>query len=172
MGDHTSTLITIQVKKLKTVCRQAGSKSNSMKHPDIPAFAYRLFKWFCKADLFEELEGDLEETFLRNKAQFGIRKAKRIYFQEVLKMIRPTVISRPNSGPVLQTALFISHINISLRNLKRHKLFSFINIFSLSVAMSSGLLVIGMISDLLKFDEFHENKHKIYRVISTPYQKK
>ncbi|MEM7297152.1 MAG: permease prefix domain 2-containing transporter, partial [Bacteroidota bacterium] len=70
-----------------------------MKHPEIPAFAYRLFKWFCKKDLFEELEGDLEETFLRNKKLYGLKKARRIYVREVLKMIRPTVISPPKSGP-------------------------------------------------------------------------
>lgn len=140
-----------------------------MKHPEIPAFAYRLFKWFCKNDLFEELEGDLEETFLRNKKHVGLKKARRIYTREVLKMIRPTVISKPKSGPGYQVALLASYVNISLRNIKRHKLFSFINIFSLSVAMSTGLIVIGMITDLLKFDEFHEKRHHIYRVLSTPH---
>ncbi|MEQ8626443.1 ABC transporter permease [Ekhidna sp.] len=139
-----------------------------MKHPEIPSFAYRLFKWFCKDHLFEELEGDLEESFLANKAKFGLKKARRIYTREVLKMIRPTVLDKPKSGRGYQAAMIGSYVTISLRNLRRQKLFSFINIFSLSVAMSSGLLVIGMISDLLKFDEFHEHKHEIYRVISSP----
>lgn len=139
-----------------------------MKHPEIPSLAYRLFKWFCKDPLFEELEGDLEETFLRNKEKHGLKKARRIYTREVLKMIRPSVVSKPTSGPGYQAALLGSYVTISLRNLKRNKLFSFINIFSLSVAMSAGLLVIGMITDLLKFDEFHEHKHEIYRVISSP----
>lgn len=34
--------------------------------------------------------------------------------------------------------------------------------------MSSGLLVIGMVTDLLKFDEFHEHKNEVYRVVSHP----
>lgn len=140
-----------------------------MKHPDIPSFAYKLFRWFCKDYLFEELEGDLEEKFLLNKEKHGLRKARRIYTREVLKMIRPTVISAPKSGPGLQLALLASYVTISFRNLKRHKLFSFINVFSLSVAMSSGLLVIGMVSDLLQFDEFQEHKNEVYRVITTPY---
>ncbi|MEO9482982.1 MAG: ABC transporter permease [Ekhidna sp.] len=139
-----------------------------MKHPDLPSFAYRLFKWFCKKPIFEELEGDLEETFLLNKEKYGLKKARRIYTKEVLKMIRPTVISKPTSGPGYQAALLGSYVTISLRNLIRHKLFSFINIFSLSIAMSTGLLVIGMITDLLKFDEFHEHKEEVYRVTSSP----
>ena len=115
-----------------------------MKHPEIPSFAYKLFKWFCKDPLFEELEGDLEEAFLANKEKYGLKKARRMYTREVLKMIRPTVVSKPKSGPGYQAALLGSYITISLRNLRRQKLFSFINIFSLSVAMSSGLLVIGL----------------------------
>lgn len=139
-----------------------------MKHPEIPSFPYKLFKWFCKDPLFEELEGDLEETFLANKEKHGLKKARKIYAREVLKMLRPSVVSKPKSGPGYQAALLGSYVTISLRNLVRHRLFSFINIFSLSIAMSTGLLVIGMITDLLKFDEFHEHKEEVYRVISSP----
>ncbi len=138
-----------------------------MKHPEIPSFIYRLFQWFCKDSLFEELEGDLEEKFLLNKEKYGLKKARRIYTQEVLKMIRPTILKRKTSGPSYQAALFASYAILALRNLRKHKLFSFINVFSLSIAMSTGLIVIGMISDLLKFDEFQEHKNEVYRVIST-----
>ncbi len=140
-----------------------------MKHPEIPSFIYRIFQWFCKDSLFEELEGDLEEKFLINREKYGLRKARRIYTFEVLKMIRPTILKRKTSGPSYQVALIASYSVLAFRNLKKHKLFSFINIFSLSVAMSAGLLVIGMITDLLKFDTFHTHKDEIYRVISTPY---
>ncbi|WP_462253683.1 ABC transporter permease [Ekhidna sp.] len=138
-----------------------------MKHPDIPSYAYRIFKFFCNDPYFEELEGDLEECFLNNKEKYGLRKARRIYFWEVIKMLRPSVVAKPSPSSNNRMALLASYITISMRNLRRQKLFSFINIFSLSVAMSAGLLVIGMISDLLKFDEFHEHKNEIYRVIST-----
>ena len=140
-----------------------------MKHQDIQAFAYKLFRYFCRKDLLEELEGDLEERFLQNIEKYGLKKAKRVYTLEVFKMLRPAVVAKPTSGPIYKTALVKSYITISLRGLRRQKLFSFINIFSLSVAMSSGLLVIGMLFDLLKFDEFHEHKNDVYRVVSTPY---
>lgn len=138
-----------------------------MKHPDIPSFAYRIFKFFCSKPAFEELEGDLEESFLKNKETYGLKKARRKYFWEVMKMIRPSVVGKPDPGSSNRLALLGSYVTISMRNLSRQKLFSFINIFSLSVAMSAGLLVIGMISDLLKFDEFHDHKNEIYRVISS-----
>ena len=138
-----------------------------MKHPDIPSFPYRLFKFFCNDPYFEELEGDLEEVFLNNVEQHGLKKARRIYSWEVIKMLRPSVVSKPKYKQGNRLALVRSYVTISFRNLNRQKLFSFINIFSLSIAMSSGLLVIGLVSDLLKYDEFHEHKNEIYRVIST-----
>ena len=140
-----------------------------MKHPDIPFFAYKLFQYLCRKDLLEELEGDLEERFILNKKKFGVKKARRFYTLEVLKMLRPSVLAKPSVGPVYRVALLKNYLTISLRGLRRQKLFSFINIFSLSVAMSSGLLVIGMLFDLLKFDEFHEHKGEVYRVVSTPF---
>lgn len=140
-----------------------------MKNSEIPSFAYRLFQWFCKDHLFEELQGDLEEKFLINKEKYGLVKARRMYRKEVLKMIRPSIMKKNTSVLATQMALLASYLTLSLRNIQKHKLFSFINIFSLSVAMSAGLLVLGMINDLLKFDTFHENKDEIYRVISTPH---
>jgi ABC-type antimicrobial peptide transport system permease subunit len=140
-----------------------------MKKTGIPKLAHRLFKWFCKEYLFEELAGDLEESFIRNKNIHGARRARKIYLREVFKMIRVSVIKRNTVNlPTNTLALFTSYLTIGTRSLVRHKLFSFVNIFSLSVAMSTGLLVIGMITDLSKFDEFHENKEEIYRIISTP----
>ena len=140
-----------------------------MKKTEIPKLAHRLFKWFCKEYLFEELAGDLEESFIRNKEMHGVRRARQIYSREVFKMIRASVIKRNTVNlPTNTLALFASYLTIGTRSLVRHKLFSFVNIFSLSLAMSTGLLVIGMITDLSKFDEFHEHKEEIYRIISTP----
>ena len=59
-----------------------------------------------------------------------------------------------------------SYIKIAIRGLTRDKLFTGINILSLAIGMSVSLVVISMIFDLLKFDAFHENKDRIYRVIS------
>jgi len=140
-----------------------------MNRSKIPKFSHRLFKWFCKNSLFEELEGDLHESFEKNKELFGVKKAQFMYRKEVFEMIRPSVFkSNSVRWPTNRFSLFASYVTIASRSIIRHKLFSFVNIFSLSVAMSTGLIVIGMINDLLKFDEFHEHKEEVYRVIATP----
>ncbi|MBD0260379.1 MAG: ABC transporter permease, partial [Cytophagales bacterium] len=62
-----------------------------------------------------------------------------------------------------------SYLKTSRRSLVRHKLFSFINIVGLGISMSVGLLMIAMLSDLLSYDDFHEKKDRMYRVITTSH---
>lgn len=124
-----------------------------------------LLLWLGRIELLEELLGDLEESFHQNCEKYGPKRARWRFHLEVIKLFRPSVIRKPRPT-ALSMALFSNYLTISFRNLKRHSLFSFINIVSLSIAMSNGLLVIGMITDLLKFDEFHENKDEVYRVVS------
>ncbi|MCK5469116.1 MAG: ABC transporter permease, partial [Cyclobacteriaceae bacterium] len=59
-----------------------------------------------------------------------------------------------------------NYIKVGLRNLFRYKVFSFINIFGLAISMSVCLLIISMIAGLSKYDRFHENYDRIYRVLS------
>ncbi|MEO1260979.1 MAG: ABC transporter permease [Bacteroidota bacterium] len=59
-----------------------------------------------------------------------------------------------------------NYFKIALRQLRKHKLFSALNIFGLATAMSVCLLVIMILLDQYGYDEFHENKDRIHRVIS------
>lgn len=59
-----------------------------------------------------------------------------------------------------------SHIKTSVRNIKRNKLFSTINIVGLAIGMSVGLLLIAFMHDILSYDRFNENGGQIYLVTS------
>lgn len=49
----------------------------------------------------------------------------------------------------------------------RSKLFTAINLVGLAVSMSVGLLIMTFVSDLMSYDNFHENKDNIYRIITS-----
>ncbi|MGH2649520.1 MAG: ABC transporter permease, partial [Ginsengibacter sp.] len=51
------------------------------------------------------------------------------------------------------------------RNLMKKKIFSFINIFGLTIGLASFLLIALYIFDELSFDGFHKNANNIYRVV-------
>lgn len=53
------------------------------------------------------------------------------------------------------------------RNLKRQKLFSFINLLGLTVSMVSTLLIYLYVSHEFSYDRFHPYADRIYRVNQT-----
>src|SRR5210317_1713107 len=59
-----------------------------------------------------------------------------------------------------------NYLTIAFRNIFKRKLFSAINIIGLSLSMSTGLLIILMLFDLLQYDQFHDKEDRIYRVIT------
>jgi putative ABC transport system permease protein len=59
-----------------------------------------------------------------------------------------------------------NYLKVAIRNLLRHKTFSFINIFGLSIGMSVCLLVILMLADQYTYDKFHTKKDSIFRILS------
>ncbi len=57
-----------------------------------------------------------------------------------------------------------NYLLVALRNIKKHKLYSFINIFGLTIGLSAGLLISMYVIDELSYDRFHENVEEIYRI--------
>lgn len=140
-----------------------------MKKPDPqpPKWATDFLRWYCRPRLLEDLEGDLYEYFLRNVREKGPGRARLVYMLDVIKFLRPYTIRKIEPLTFLTHFMMIgSYFKTSRRNLVRNKLFSFINIVGLAVSMSVGLLVIAIVNDLRSYDDFHEKKDRIYRVIT------
>lgn len=57
-----------------------------------------------------------------------------------------------------------NYLKIALRNLFGQKVFSFINLFGLTVGLACCLLISIYIIDELSYDRYHENADQIYRV--------
>ncbi len=137
------------------------------KRQQPPSFYSKLFEWFCKENVHDELQGDLEEEFNINYRTQGKTHAHRIYKREVIKMLRPSVIKKFKSQRHYNhTAMFRNYSIVALRSLMRNKLFSSINIIGLSVSMAVGLLAITFVSEIYSYDNFHKNGSRIYRVTS------
>ncbi len=57
-------------------------------------------------------------------------------------------------------------LKISLRNLRKDKAYSTINIFGLTIGITCSLFLLLYILDELSFDRYHKNADNIYRIIS------
>lgn len=62
--------------------------------------------------------------------------------------------------------MFNNYFKVGIRNILKYKVFSFINIFGLALAMSVCMLIILMLADQKSYDQFHERKDRIYRILS------
>jgi len=59
-----------------------------------------------------------------------------------------------------------NYFKIAFRNLWKHKSHSVINIVGLTVSLALGFLLLQVIQTFYIHDEFHENKDRIYRIIT------
>src|SRR5258706_4115232 len=74
-------------------------------------------------------------------------------------------------APILSTpcatsrlAMFYNYLIIALRNIVRHKLYSFINIAGLAVGLACVIFIILFIRDELSFDKWLPGSDNLYRV--------
>jgi putative ABC transport system permease protein len=60
--------------------------------------------------------------------------------------------------------IFLHYLKVAIRNLRRTKLFSVINILGLAVGMATCLLILHYVSFERSYDRFHESSERIYRL--------
>ncbi|MEO7991731.1 MAG: ABC transporter permease [Chryseolinea sp.] len=132
-----------------------------------PKWATRILSWYCRPDLLEDLQGDLNEYFYRNIKSSGQRKARLNYVIDVFKFFRLYTLRKPRFlNLLIQYFMLGSYVKTSGRNIMRHKFFSFINIIGLAIGMSVAVLMLSVLLEMLSYDNFHEKGDRIYRVIS------
>ncbi|WP_416865584.1 MAG: FtsX-like permease family protein [Imperialibacter sp.] len=133
-----------------------------MSHPHLPKFWFRLLQWFCREELFEELQGDLEEAFEENIESVGLQQARRIYRLEVLKLFRLSVIKKPAVVRVSQ--LPGNYITTSVRAMKHNPFYIAANILGMALALSIG--TIGYFNYRFNdmFNEYFPQAAAIYKV--------
>lgn len=62
--------------------------------------------------------------------------------------------------------MFKHYLTIALRNFRKYKVYSFINLFSLAIGIACCLLILAYIHDEWTYDRFHQNAETIFRVVS------
>ena len=62
--------------------------------------------------------------------------------------------------------MFKNYLLITVRNLRKQKLYSFINIAGLSIGMAGCILILLWVQDELSYERFHTNCESLYRVVN------
>lgn len=61
--------------------------------------------------------------------------------------------------------MFKNYLTIALRNIKKYKIYSFINILGLAIGIAASTLILLWVQDELSYDNFHTNLNKLHRVV-------
>ena len=145
-----------------------------LKNQNPPRWVKKLFTWYCGEEVAEDLIGDMDELFYGSLKSMSATRARRKYCRQAIVLLfsfgvrsRKRRQAEASSTRYQSLAMYKSYGKIAFRNLARQKSFSLINIVCLSVGMSIGLLAVAVWLDVREVDDFHLDRNRIYRVIST-----
>jgi putative ABC transport system permease protein len=140
----------------------------STKQP--PVVAQRLLRFFLREDLYEEVQGDLEEKFYTDLKSASVFKAKSIYWFQVINYLRPFAIRKSGLSHLNQYSMYQNYLKIGWRNLLRNKGYSIINIGGLALGISCFLFLLSYVRFERSYEDFHKNADNIFRVTLDLYK--
>ena len=105
--------------------------------------------------------GDLREEYLEIAQRRGRLSAKIWYWMQVLYALLSNVKHRI----VWSLTMFWNYMKIALRNFKKQKVYSLINVFGLAIGLLCSLLIFLWIQDELSYDRYYDNADSLYRVV-------
>ena len=123
---------------------------HSRKKP--PAFSIWLLKRLSRDCDRRSVQSDFAELYEEKAAA---------YWSQVIRSIPMLVMNLIFWGFVM----FRNYLKITVRNILRHKLYSFINIAGLAVGMFCFLLIFLWVNYENSYDRFHENHKDLYQVV-------
>ena len=138
-------------------------------NPHPPRWADRLLKLICAPHRLEEVQGDLHEEFAWQVQRIGERRARWRYWCEVLGFIQPLAMKRHSKEYpqpfLLSNGMIYNYFKTAWRNLVKHKVSSLINLFGLTIGITTCLAIYLITSYELSYDQFYPDKERIYRLV-------
>ncbi len=122
---------------------------------------HRILGRLLRSSVRESALQDFDEQFTQIKRHRGAVIATLWFILQVFSLI-PSLLK---DSIYWSTAMLKNYFKISMRNTRRHKGYSFINIAGLAIGMVCTILILLWIQDELSYDKFHENGDNIYRII-------
>jgi len=62
--------------------------------------------------------------------------------------------------------MFLNYLKIAFRNIYKHPRHSLFNILGLSIGMAAAIIILSFILHEMSYDDFHQKKNRIYRLIA------
>ena len=129
---------------------------------ELPKSANFLFTFLLPQVDRINLLGDYTEIY--NRIAFSQGKSSANLW--LLKQIFRSFPRYLGDGFYWRSVMLKNYIRITLRNFKRHKGYTFINFAGLAIGLAVTLIITFYVMDDLKYDKFHRDADRIYRILS------
>ncbi len=118
----------------------------------------KLATWIERCSLIDDLGQEYEEHIERA----GEREARIWYRVQVVRAVPSVLLYSLYRSSVMVK----NYATIALRNIRKQKIFSILNIVGLAVGLSLCLFVLRLVVSMYGSDAFQQKRDRIYRVIS------
>jgi putative ABC transport system permease protein len=125
-----------------------------------PALPERIIQRLAWAEDRFSIQENLREEFRNISTQKGLRSANLWYWRHMIRSIFPFL----KFSIYWNYIMFKNYLKVAVRNLKKYKVYSFINIFGLATGLACSIFVFLYIFNEISYDKFHEKFDQIYRV--------
>lgn len=126
-----------------------------------PLIPYSFLKLLLKGEEFYEFSGDIDEIY-RYKLESQARwRARTWYWFRILESMPGIVIDKI----YWRMIMIKNYFKIALRNFKRNKVYSLINVAGFAVGMACCLLILVYIRHELSYDRYHKDGERICRIV-------
>ena len=135
-----------------------------MRPANIPKWADAFLRWYCRADLIEEIQGDLYELFKITRQESNLKTARRQFTWNVMRSFRRSTIRKPS--PNINNMPIKSHFKVAIRLLWKQKSYTIINTLSLALGFACCVFISIYILNEFSYDTKHPNNDRLYRLLS------
>lgn len=111
-----------------------------------------------RSEEHQTVSGDIEELYIDLVQEKGTFKAFLWYGGQIL-FASPAFLF---NSLYWRIYMFFNHLKLTIRNIRKHKAYSLINISGLAIGIACCLLITLWIQDELSYDRFHENAEFLY----------
>lgn len=133
-----------------------------------PKLFLKFFRWYCHPRLLKPIEGDLTELYHERVAQFGQKKANRLFKRDVIILFRKDIIKPAGGTYRLNFYGMLKHnFLISLRTFKKYQSTFWINLTGLTAGLTAFMLIGLWVHDEVSKDQFHVHKDRLFKIYRT-----
>ena len=127
-----------------------------------PRLPKNLLRFLADEDMLASIEEDLGLRSAAVASERGSFRARLFVLRQIISLFFSLILE----ALIWRMTMLNSYLKIALRQLRRQRGYSLINILGLTVGMACFILIGLWVQDELSFDRFHEKKEHIFRILN------